>query len=70
MGNISRKNGVKAMSDFFAMGGYAFYVWSSVGISVVVLVWNIISPLLKRQALLREVTAQITRKQKKHEAKT
>jgi heme exporter protein D len=58
------------MSDFFAMGGYAFYVWSSVGISVVVLVWNIISPLLKRQALLREVTAQITRKQKKHEAKT
>ena len=27
-------------SEFFAMGGYAFYVWSSFGMCALVLVWE------------------------------
>ena len=28
------------MAEFFAMGGYGVYVWSAVGMSVAVLIWN------------------------------
>ena len=30
------------MSDFFAMGGYAFYVWGSYGVTFVLLAVEII----------------------------
>jgi heme exporter protein D len=35
------------MSEFFAMGGYAWYVWGSYGVTFAVLALEIIS-LLKR----------------------
>ena len=28
------------MSSFFYMGGYAAYVWPSIGLALVVLAWN------------------------------
>lgn len=31
------------MSDFFNMGGYGLYVWSSYALAAAVLVWNIVS---------------------------
>jgi len=36
------------MSDFFAMGGYAFYVWGSYGVTFVLLAIEIIV-LMKRK---------------------
>ena len=52
------------MSEFLAMGGYAKYVWSAWGISVVVLVFTVVltkralaqtrTRVLRRQASLRE----------------
>ena len=32
------------MQEFFHMGGYAFYVWSSYGLTALVLIANFISP--------------------------
>ncbi len=32
------------MAEFFAMGGYAFFVWMSLGITAVVLVANLVGP--------------------------
>ncbi|VAW76575.1 hypothetical protein MNBD_GAMMA15-440 [hydrothermal vent metagenome] len=43
------------MSEFFHMGGYASYVWSSYGIALVVLVMNLVSPILARRKLLTEL---------------
>ena len=43
------------MSEFFAMGGYAPYVWSTFGITLVVLVINVIAA--KRR--LRQVREQL-----------
>jgi len=40
------------------MGGYAAYVWSAFGITAVVLIANVISPLRARQALLRRLQRQ------------
>ncbi len=44
--------------DFWAMGGYAFYVWTSYGITFAVLLWNLISPVLQRKNLLRRLTVK------------
>ena len=52
-------------AEFFAMGGYGFYVWGTYAFATVVLVLNVIAPLRRRKAvmkMLREL-AQIPRGQ-------
>ena len=49
------------MSEFLHMGGYAAFVWSSFGISLAVLVLNVILPIMRRKQLTREVSSQIKR---------
>jgi len=44
------------MQEFFAMGGYAFYVWTSYGLTLIVLLANIIIPVMQRRQLLRSLT--------------
>lgn len=41
------------LSEFFAMGGYAFYVWTSYGLTLIVLLANIIIPIWQRKQFLR-----------------
>ena len=43
------------LNEFLNMGGYAFYVWTSYGIALVVLLVNVILPLLQRKKLLRKI---------------
>ena len=42
--------------EFFAMGGYAFYVWTSYGLTLIVLLANIIIPVMQRRQFLRSLT--------------
>ena len=49
------------MSEFFSMGGYAIFVWSSFGISLLVLLLNVILPAIRRKNLLRDVRSHIKR---------
>ena len=49
------------MKEFLAMGGYAFYVWTSYGLALVVLLLNLVSPVVHRRKLL----ADIARKQRR-----
>lgn len=51
-------------SEFFAMGGYAFYVWTSWGLTVVVLVWLYLQPKITHRKLKRDIRRQIMRKQR------
>lgn len=44
-------------TDFWQMGGFAFYVWSSFGLAALVLVWNLLAPYLRHAAVLRELSA-------------
>lgn len=46
---------MKALSDFFHMGGYAFYVWTSYAVSALVLALNLGLPLLQRSRLLTDL---------------
>lgn len=43
------------MSEFFHMGGYAFYVWTSYAVTFLVLLANVLIPLRQEQKLLREI---------------
>ena len=59
-------DGAKQMSiaTFFAMGGYAFYVWTSYGLTLVVLLANIIIPIWQRKQLLRSLSLKQQRLEK------
>ncbi|MGR9037228.1 MAG: heme exporter protein CcmD [Gammaproteobacteria bacterium] len=42
-----------SLREFFAMGGYAFYVWTAYGVTLIVLLANIIIPVVQRKQFLR-----------------
>jgi heme exporter protein D len=50
------------MNEFLSMGGYAVFIWTSFGISLVVLLLNVVMPIMRRKQLIREVSSQIKRK--------
>jgi heme exporter protein CcmD len=43
------------MSSFFSMGGYAAYVWGSFGAFALVLVWNLVTPALRRRSVIQQL---------------
>lgn len=51
------------MTEFFHMGGYAFYVWLSYGIGAVVLIANVILPMLQARQVKRELEMRIAREE-------
>lgn len=48
-------------SEFFAMGGYAFYVWLAVAMSVIPLAVLVIHTTTRHRAILRDVARQRAR---------
>ena len=59
------------MSEFFHMGGYAFYVWTSYGLALLVLLVNFLIPLNYEHTLLRTLVRKLRRKQRDNfESKT
>lgn len=51
------------MSEFFNMGGYAMYVWSSFGITFLIILLNLLQPLLQHRKALREAEEHFAEKQ-------
>ena len=54
------------MQEFFHMGGYAFYVWTSYGIALVVLLANIIAPLRQRRKMLDGIARAARRRARRN----
>ena len=50
-----------SVQEFFHMGGYGFYVWSSYGLTAIVLIFNIIQSLSLQRKTLRELTNRLRR---------
>ena len=57
-----------SFSDFIAMGGYAFYVWLSFGLTLVCLVGIIISTRMKTRSLLAELRSKQAREARRKAA--
>jgi heme exporter protein D len=52
---------MNALQTFFAMGGYAAYVWPAYALFFIVLIIDSIAPRLRRRRVLRELRARIAR---------
>ena len=52
-----------SLGDFFSMGGYAFYVWGSWGMTVAVIAWNIVVPVLRKKQLIETLQREQRRNQ-------
>ena len=50
------------MTEFFYMGGYAFYIWTSYGLALIVLVANLIIPFNRERTILRTLDRKSRRK--------
>ncbi len=50
-----------SLQHFFAMGGYAMYLWPAYAVFFAVLLADFCSPLLRRGRLLRELRARLAR---------
>ncbi len=52
---------MSSLTEFLHMGGYAFYVWTSYGITTVVLIVTAITPIRQRKKLLSGIARNIRR---------
>jgi heme exporter protein D len=52
------------MSEFFAMGGYAVYVWPSFLLALIILVANIVAPMQQRKRVLKDIARKLRRARK------
>jgi heme exporter protein D len=50
-----------SLQAFFAMGGYAVYVWPAYGVFFVVLLIDWLAPQLRRRRLLRDLRGRLAR---------
>ena len=48
-------------AEFFNMGGYAFFVWTSYALTLVVVLINIVSPILQRKKTIAKIKRAIKR---------
>ena len=48
-----------SVSEFLAMGGYAFYVWGSFGVTAVVMIAEVLLLRARRRYLLRTLRNEI-----------
>ena len=48
-------------AEFFDMGGYAFFVWTSYALFVVIIAANVIAPILQRRKIIARIKRAIKR---------
>jgi heme exporter protein D len=49
------------MAEFFAMGGYAAFVWSAFGVTAVVIVVNIVSARRRMRSVWQQLVLRAAR---------
>lgn len=54
---------MSALQHFFAMGGYAAYVWPAYALFFIVLIADTVAPRVRRHHVLRELRARLARQQ-------
>lgn len=55
------------MAEFFNMGGYAFFIWMSYGITALVLIANIVIPIVQEKRVKRDLEMRMIRNNKSEE---
>jgi len=55
---------MEQLKQFLYMGGYAFYVWTSFGITFIVLLLNVIVAWQRERSLLNQIKRKMRRESK------
>jgi heme exporter protein D len=55
------------MAHWFAMGGYAIYVWPAFAVFFAVLAWDWFVPAWRRRRLTRELRGKLARQRTRNE---
>ncbi|MCG8613130.1 MAG: heme exporter protein CcmD [Pseudomonadales bacterium] len=50
-----------SLSEFLEMGGHGPYVWASYAVTIVIMIANIVSPILKRKAIIKKQAQKLRR---------
>ena len=50
------------------MDGHGAYVWAAVAVTVLLMMWLIINPLLQRRDVFEEITREVSREQLRQDA--
>ena len=59
-----------SFQDLLTMDGHGIYVWSTVIVTLIVMVWLLVAPILSRRALLKEVARDIQREHARQTSST
>ncbi|MEH6823967.1 MAG: heme exporter protein CcmD [Motiliproteus sp.] len=59
-----------SFADFIAMGGHGLYVWLAYSIALVVIVFNVLSPILRKRQFIAEYKRRLKREQRLSESRT
>lgn len=51
----------ETFADFIAMGKHGPFVWAAYGITLIIIVANIIAPLRRKKALMQQIQRKIQR---------
>jgi len=51
------------MNEFLHMGGYAFFVWTSYGLTAIILIANIILPMQRKKEIINSLKRRLRREQ-------
>jgi heme exporter protein D len=52
------------------MGRHGFYVWLAYGLSALIIIYNVVAPLLRRNKLIKEQTQRLRRERGRRPAVT
>ncbi|MEI6895888.1 MAG: heme exporter protein CcmD [Psychromonas sp.] len=53
-----------SVSEFFAMGGYGFYVWLAYGLTFLALTLLVVSNIIKKYIIIKTVERRLAREQR------
>ncbi len=56
--------------NFLHMGGYGLYVWGSYGVTLVVIVAEIVALVLRRRGVIERLTTYYAARRRNHETET
>ncbi len=51
----------ESFNDFVAMGGHGLYVWLAYAIGLVIIVFNVASPILRKRTFIAEYKRRLLR---------
>lgn len=51
----------ETLNDFIHMGGHGPYVWTSYGVGLVVIIYNVIAPMVRRKEVIKRLNRNMKR---------